>query len=470
MALTPVLTRFWDEPQSWTLPTYLRHDGYVGLRRSLSMSPAEVIALVKESGLRGRGGAGFPTGTKWSFIPAGSSDADAKPHYLVINADESEPGTCKDIPLMLAAPHFVIEGVIIAAYAIGARHAFIYLRGEVVSVLRRLRAAVAEAYAAGYLGADIGGSGFDLDLVVHAGAGAYICGEETALLDSLEGRRGQPRLRPPFPAEAGLYSCPTVVNNVESIASVPPILTNGAAWFTSMGTERSPGFTMYSLSGHVTRPGQYEAPLGTTLRELLAHAGGIRTGHTLKFWTPGGSSTPMLTAEHLDIPLDYEGVASVGSMLGTKALQIFDETTCVVRAVRRWTRFYAHESCGKCTPCREGTYWLTQLYEGLETGTAGPQDVQKLLDIADTLSGKSFCALGDGAASPIISSVTHFRDEYLAHLHGGCPFDPRAAMLAAPQQVSGAMSPSSREQTHTSPVRRRVEGALRLLGEGSGQA
>ncbi|CAN5495735.1 NADH-quinone oxidoreductase subunit NuoF [soil metagenome] len=439
MALTPVLTRFWDEPQSWTLPTYLRHDGYLALHRALSMPPGDVIALVKDSGLRGRGGAGFPTGTKWSFIPQGSaggpSDVEVKPHYLVINADESEPGTCKDIPLMLAAPHSLIEGTIIAAYAIGARHAFIYLRGEVVSVLRRLRAAVAEAYAAGYLGTDIGGRGFDLDLVVHAGAGAYICGEETALLDSLEGRRGQPRLRPPFPAEAGLYACPTVVNNVESIASVPPIVVNGAAWFTSMGSEQSPGFTLYSLSGHVTRPGQYEAPLGITLRELLTHAGGIRAGHTLKFWTPGGSSTPMLTAEHLDVPLDYEGVASAGSMLGTKALQIFDETTCVVRAVRRWTQFYAHESCGKCTPCREGTYWLTQLYEGLEGGTAGPQDVQKLLDIADTLYGKSFCALGDGAASPIISSVRHFRDEYLAHLHGGCPFDPHPSMLAAPQEA-----------------------------------
>lgn len=439
MALTPVLTRFWDEPQSWTLATYLRHDGYLALRRALTMPRGEVIALVKESGLRGRGGAGFPTGTKWSFIPQGSpggrSDADATPHYLVINADESEPGTCKDIPLILAAPHSLIEGAIIAAYAIGARHAFIYLRGEVVSVLRRLRAAVAEAYAAGYLGTDIGGSGFDLDLVVHAGAGAYICGEETALLDSLEGRRGQPRLRPPFPAEAGLYACPTVVNNVESIATVPPILRNGAAWFRSMGTEQSPGFTLYSLSGHVARPGQYEAPLGITLGELLTHAGGIRAGHTLKFWTPGGSSTPMLTAEHLDVPLDYEGVASAGSMLGTKALQIFDETTCVVRAVHRWTRFYAHESCGKCTPCREGTYWLTQLYDGLEAGTAGPQDVQRLLDVADTLVGKSFCALGDGAASPIISSVRHFRDEYLAHLHGGCPFDPRASMLATPQEA-----------------------------------
>jgi NADH-quinone oxidoreductase subunit F len=437
--LTPVLSRFWDADEPWSLDTYLRHDGYQALATALSMPPDDVIALVKDSGLRGRGGAGFPTGTKWSFIPQESdrqpSDVAAKPHYLVINADESEPGTCKDMPLMLNAPHFLVEGAIIAAYAIRAHHAFIYVRGEVVPVLRRLQAAVAEAYDAGYLGTDIQGSGFDLELIVHAGAGAYICGEETALLDSLEGRRGQPRLRPPFPAVAGLYACPTVVNNVESIASVPPILVNGVDWFKSMGSEKSPGFTLYSLSGHVTTPGQYEAPLGITLRELLDYAGGVRAGHELKFWTPGGSSTPLLTGEHLDVPLDYEGMASVGSMLGTKALQIFDETTCVVRAVRRWTQFYAHESCGKCTPCREGTYWLAQIYERLETGRGTEADIDKLLDIADTIFGKSFCALGDGAASPIISSIKFFRDEYVAHLDGGCPFDPHASMLAATQGV-----------------------------------
>ncbi|MCG5431518.1 NADH-quinone oxidoreductase subunit NuoF [Mycobacterium sp. MYCO198283] len=428
-SLTPVLSRYWDDPDSAALDTYRRHGGYRALDTALAMAPDDVIALVKEAGLRGRGGAGFPTGQKWSFIPQGDSGAAAKPHYLVVNADESEPGTCKDIPLMMATPHALVEGAIIAAYAIRAHHAFIYLRGEVVSVLRRLQIAVAEAYAAGYLGRDIGGSGFDLELVVHAGAGAYICGEETALLDSLEGRRGQPRLRPPFPAVAGLYACPTVVNNVESIASVPPIVRHGVDWFRSMGSEKSPGFTLYSLSGHVTRPGQYEAPLGITLRELLDHAGGVRAGHQLKFWTPGGSSTPLLTAEHLDVPLDYEGVAAAGSMLGTKALQIFDETTCVVRAVRRWTQFYAHESCGKCTPCREGTYWLTQIYARLESGEASAADLDTLLDVSNAILGKSFCALGDGAASPIVSSVTYFRDEYLAHLDGGCPFDPYASML-----------------------------------------
>ncbi|PBC58789.1 NADH-quinone oxidoreductase subunit NuoF [Rhodococcus sp. ACPA1] len=428
MPLTPVLSRYWDEPESWTLDTYRRHDGYEALQKALRMDPDEVISTVKEAGLRGRGGAGFPTGMKWSFIPQG----DDKPHYLVVNADESEPGTCKDMPLLLATPHALVEGVIIAAYAIRAGHAFIYVRGEVVPVLRRLHAAVAEAYAAGYLGKNILGTGFDLELVVHAGAGAYICGEETALLDSLEGRRGQPRLRPPFPAVAGLYASPTVVNNVESIASVPPIIVNGIEWFRSMGSEKSPGFTLYSLSGHVTKPGQYEAPLGITLRELLEYAGGVRAGHRLKFWTPGGSSTPIFTDEHLDVALDYEGVGAAGSMLGTKALQIFDETTCVVRAVLRWTEFYAHESCGKCTPCREGTYWLVQILERLERGEGTDADLEKLLDIADNILGKSFCALGDGAASPIMSSIKYFRDEYLAHFEqGSCPFDPHQSTLMA---------------------------------------
>ncbi|WP_431970123.1 NADH-quinone oxidoreductase subunit NuoF [Nocardia sp. bgisy134] len=424
--LTPVLSKYWDDPQSWTIATYRRHDGYKALRKALGMEPDQIIQTVKDAGLRGRGGAGFPTGMKWSFIPQGPGpDGTVKPHYLVVNADESEPGTCKDIPLMLATPHVLIEGVIIAAYAIRAATAFIYVRGEVVPVLRRLQAAVAQAYDAGYLGRDILGSGYDLELIVHAGAGAYICGEETALLDSLEGRRGQPRLRPPFPAVAGLYACPTVVNNVESIASVPPIILNGTGWFRSMGSEKSPGFTLYSLSGHVARPGQYEAPLGITLRELLDYAGGVRVGHRVKFWTPGGSSTPLFTDEHLDVPLDYEGVMGAGSMLGTKALQIFDDTTCVVRAVLRWTEFYAHESCGKCTPCREGTYWLVQLLKRVEEGRGTESDLDKLLDISDSINGKSFCALGDGAASPILSSLKYFRDEYIDHLRsGGCPFDP----------------------------------------------
>jgi NADH-quinone oxidoreductase subunit F len=433
--LTPVLSAHWDDADSYTRAGYERHGGYDALRAALRMPPDDVITLVKDSGLRGRGGAGFPTGMKWGFIPQG----DGKPHYLVVNADESEPGTCKDIPLMMANPHSLVEGVIISSYAIRASHAFIYVRGEVLHVVRRLQHAVREAYDAGYLGRDVLGSGYDLELVVHTGAGAYICGEETALLDSLEGRRGQPRLRPPFPAIAGLYASPTVINNVESIASVPAIVTQGVDWFRTMGSDRSPGFTLFSLSGHVERPGQYEAPLGITLRELLDMAGGVRGGQELKFWTPGGSSTPLLTAEHVDVPLDYEGVAGAGSMLGTKALQIFDDTTCVVRAVLRWTEFYKHESCGKCTPCREGTWWLVQILHRLEEGQGDEADLEKLLDLCDNILGRSFCALADGAVSPITSSLQYFRDEYVEHFAtGGCPFDPALSTLFAPTAGASA--------------------------------
>ena len=424
--LTPVLSAHWDEADSFTIAGYKRNGGYGAVAKALAMQPDEVIQLVKDSGLRGRGGAGFPTGSKWGFIPQG----DNKEHYLVVNADESEPGTCKDTPLLMANPHVLIEGIIIGSYAIRANHAFIYIRGEVTHVVRRVQQAISDAYAAGLLGKNILGKGFDLELVLHVGAGAYICGEETALLDSLEGFRGQPRLRPPFPAIAGLYAKPTVVNNVESIASVPAIINNGVAWFTEMGTEKSKGFTLYSLSGHVNNPGQFEAPLGITLRELLDLAGGVRKGNKLKFWTPGGSSTPIFTDQHLDVPLDYEGVAAAGSMLGTKALQIFDETTCVVRAVLRWTEFYKHESCGKCTPCREGTWWLVQVLKDLEAGRGTEADLDKLLDLCDNIMGRSFCALADGAASPIISSLKYFRQEYLDHLsNGACPFDPMAATL-----------------------------------------
>ena len=426
--LTPVLTATWGTDRSWTIDAYHQAGGYQALRKALAMSPDAVLQLVKDSGLRGRGGAGFPTGMKWGFIPQG----DGKPHYLVVNADESEPGTCKDIPLLMATPHTLIEGAIIASYAIRARQAFIYVRGEVVHVIRRLLRAVEEARAAGYLGRDILGSGFDLDITVHIGAGAYICGEETALLESLEGYRGQPRLRPPFPATAGLYGCPTVINNVETIASVPAIVRGGVEWYRSMGTEKSPGFKIFSLSGHVARPGQYEAPLGITLRELLDAAGGMREGHELKFWTPGGSSTPLFTAEHLDVPLDFEGPPQHGSMLGTTALQIFDETTCVVRAVKRWCEFYAHESCGKCTPCREGTFWYAQIFDRLEKGLGTAEDIETLLDLSDNILGRAFCALGDGATSPVTSSIQYFRDEYIAHYEqGGCPFDPVASTVFA---------------------------------------
>ena len=426
--LKPVLSAHWDENDSYTIDGYKRHRGYEAAKKALAMDADAVIQIVKDSGLRGRGGAGFPTGMKWGFIPQN----DGKEHYLVVNADESEPGTCKDMPLLMANPHVLIEGMIIASYAIRAKHAFVYLRGEVAHVARRLNAAIADAYKAGFLGKNIFGTGVDLELTLHIGAGAYICGEETALLDSLEGFRGQPRLRPPFPAIAGLYARPTVVNNVESIASVPAIVANGADWYQQFGTEKSKGMTLYSLSGHVTNPGQFEAPLGITLRQLLDMSGGIRAGHKLKFWTPGGSSTPMFTDEHLDVPLDYEGVGAAGSMLGTKALQIFDETTCVVRAVLRWVEFYKHESCGKCTPCREGTWWLVQAMKDMETGKATEADLDKLLDLCDNIMGRSFCALADGAVSPVASSIKYFRDEYIAHItNKGCPFDPVASTLFA---------------------------------------
>ncbi|MFD7654195.1 NADH-quinone oxidoreductase subunit NuoF [Actinosynnema sp. NPDC059797] len=408
--LTPVLTKRWLSPRSWTLKTYEQLEGYTALRKALTAHPDQLIQQCKDSGLRGRGGAGFPTGMKWGFIPQN----DGKPHYLVINADEGEPGTCKDIPLMMADPHSLIEGIIITSYAIRANFAAIYVRGEVLHVIRRLHAAVREAYEAGYLGKDILGSGFDLDVVVHAGAGAYICGEETALLDSLEGRRGQPRLKPPFPATAGLYASPTVVNNVETIASVPYIVNGGADWFRSMGRERSPGPKIFSLSGHVTNPGQYEAPMGVTLRELLELAGGMKDGIPLKFWTPGGSSTPLFTAEHLDVPLDFEGAAEAGSMLGTTAIQVFNETVSVPWAVMKWTEFYKHESCGKCTPCREGTYWLVQILQRMVRGEGTASDIDTLLDVCDNILGRSFCALGDGAVSPITSGIKYFKDEFLA--------------------------------------------------------
>jgi NADH-quinone oxidoreductase subunit F len=426
--LTPALTAHWDEADSFSLAAYERDGGYAALPLALAMEPDAVIQALKDSILRGRGGAGFPTGMKWGFIPQG----DGKPHYLVVNADESEPGACKDMPTLLANPQALIEGIIITSYAIRAERAFIYVRGEVLHVIRRLQLAVQEAYDAGYLGTDIGGSGRNLEVVVHAGAGAYICGEETALLDSLEGYRGQPRLKPPFPAVAGLYACPTVVNNVESIATVPYILKHGAAQFAELGTERSKGFGIFSLSGHVTTPGQYEAPLGTTLRELLELAGGIRAGHQLKFWTPGGSSTPMFTEQHLDVPLDYESVAKAGSMLGTRSVQLFDETTCVVRVTLRWIQFYQHESCGKCTPCREGSWWVVQLLDRLEHGQGSEADLDKLLDICENITGRAFCALGDSIQAPVGSSIRYFRDEYLEHLAtGGCPFDPAASTLFA---------------------------------------
>ncbi|MDQ1740703.1 MAG: NADH-quinone oxidoreductase subunit [Pseudonocardiales bacterium] len=346
MPLTPVLTKRFGTNAPWLLDNYEKLDGYAGLRKALTMQPEELIALVKDSNLRGRGGAGFPTLMKWQFIPQDPPDKPRRPHYVVVNADEGEPGTCRDLPLMMNDPHSMIEGIIIACYAVRAQHSFVYIRGEAVHAIRRVTQAVNEAYAKGYLGDDVLGSGLRFDMTVHAGAGAYICGEETALLDSLEGKRGQPRLKPPFPATNGLYDAPTVVNNVGTLASVPYIVLGGAAWHKQMGPDGSPGTSIFSLSGRVANPGQYEAPMGTTLRELLDLAGGMSRGKPLKFWTPGGSSTPLFTAEHLDVPLDFDSVAKSGSMNGTSALMIFDSDDSVVQAVLKWTQFYEHESCG----------------------------------------------------------------------------------------------------------------------------
>ena len=433
--LTPILTRNWGSERSWTLDAYRAQGGYEALKKALAMQPAEVMNLVKDAQLRGRGGAGFPTGLKWSFVPQDNPN----PKYLVVNGDESEPGTCKDMPLMMASPHTLVEGVIISAYAINAHTAFIYIRGEVAHPIRRVRAAVREAYAAGLLGQDIMGTGYALDVIVHAGAGAYICGEETALLNSLEGLRGQPRLRPPFPAVAGLYASPTVVNNIESISTVPSIVRYGKDWFTAMGTEKSKGFTIYSLSGHVAHPGQYEAPLGITMRELLDLAGGIREGHQLKFFTPGGSSTPILTADNLDTVLDYEGLAAAGTMLGTKAMQVFDETTSVVRTTLRWVEFYKHESCGKCTPCREGTWWLVQILQRLEAGQGEEGDVDKLLNVVNTITGKTFCPLAEGAVACVTSAVKYFRDEFEVGYHTPAweylPYEKSAAFATPAKEV-----------------------------------
>jgi NADH-quinone oxidoreductase subunit F len=422
VSLTPVLTKRFGTDQPWKIENYERLDGYTGLRKALGMQPAEIVQLVKDANLRGRGGAGFPTGMKWSFVaePKGAPQGD---RYVVVNADEGEPGTCRDLPLMMNDPHSMVEGIIIACYAIHAARAFVYVRGEAVHAIRRVTAAVEQARARGYLGTNILGSGFDCDITVHAGAGAYICGEETALLDSLEGRRGQPRLKPPFPATNGLYQKPTTVNNVGTLASVPYIVLGGADWFKKMGPEGSPGPCMYSLSGRVKNPGQYEAPMGTTLRELLDMAGGMSRGKALKFWTPGGSSTPLFTDEQLDTPLDFDSAVKAGSMNGTSAVMIFDEDDCVVRAVKKWSDFYAHESCGKCTPCREGTYWYISIYERLENGTGTAEDIETLLDLSDNILGRAFCALGDGATSPVTSSIKYFRDEYVAHVENhGCPY------------------------------------------------
>jgi NADH-quinone oxidoreductase subunit F len=424
----PVLTARWGNPEAATIDGYLAAGGYRGLAKALAMDPTDVIEEVKSSGLRGRGGAGFPTGTKWSFIPQGTG----KPVYVVANFDESEPGTFNNRELIERDPHQFLEGLIVCSYAVNCHTAFVYCRGEFVWPGTVLERAVAEAYDRGYLGAKVGGSAFSLDVIVHRGAGAYICGEETALLESLEGYRGQPRLRPPFPAVEGLYRSPTVINNVETLSCVPHILDRGAVWFASVGTEKSTGPGVFSISGKVERPGNYEAPMGTTARDLIAMAGGMKDGKQLKAFTPGGSSTPFLTADHLDTAMDFDSVAAAGSLLGTKAMIVLDERDCVVDTVLRFTRFYAHESCGKCTPCREGTWWMARVLGRLERGSGRQEDIELMKDVGQNMLFKAFCALADGAVSPIDSSIKYFREEYEEHVRlGRCPFREQAETEAA---------------------------------------
>jgi NADH-quinone oxidoreductase subunit F len=419
-----IVTKDIEVPGIDRIEVYREHDGYAALAKALrDFTPEQLSDEVKRSGLRGRGGAGFATGVKWGFLPPTSP----KPRYLIVNCDESEPGTFKDRMLMELNPHLLVEGVILTSYATKVHHAFIYVRGELPQAQRQVERAVAEARAAGYIGRDILGSGFDLEVTVSRGAGAYICGEESALMESLEGKRGYPRLKPPFPAVVGLYGGPTVINNTETVATVPGIVALGAEVYAAYGTERSKGTRVFCLSGHVNRPGNYELPLGTPLRVLIEDfGGGVRSGKRLKAIIPGGSSAPLLSADQLDTPLDFESIAAAGSMLGSGGVIVLDEDTCIVGAVLRMTEFYRDESCGKCTPCREGTFWLVQLLERLEHGEGRADDLDLLNDICDNIAGKSFCPLGDAATSSIVSSIRLFRDEYLHHVTAhGCLVGPR---------------------------------------------
>jgi NADH-quinone oxidoreductase subunit F len=435
----PLLFDGIDTPGLARLDTYRGRGGYGTVARVLGQqTPAACIDVVKASGLRGRGGAGFPTGLKWSFVPKGTD----RPRYLVCNADESEPGTFKDRELIEKNPHGLIEGMILAAWAIQANHGYVYLRGEFGWLQKTLDGAIAEAYAAGLLGAGVAGTGFRFDLHTHLGAGAYICGEETALLSSLEGCRGQPRLKPPFPAAEGLYRCPTIVNNVETLMNVPHILAHGADWYRQWGTAKSAGTKIFSVSGPVKRPGNYELPLGTSLRVLIEqHCGGMRDGMTLQAVIPGGSSVPPLPASQLDTPMDFESMADAGTMLGSGGVIVIDGETCMVDALRNLLRFYAHESCGKCTPCREGTYWISQILARLEHGGGRPGDIELLADLADNICGRSFCPLGDAAAMPVQGFLKHFRGEFEYHVeHGRCRVNRRRTRRDT--RDSGAGSPS----------------------------
>jgi len=409
-----ILFKHIDVPDQYKIDTYIRNGGYRALPKALKEhTPNELIEMVKKSGLRGRGGAGFPAGLKWSFVPKDSP----KPRFLLCNADEGEPGTFKDRALIENDPHQLLEGIIIASYAIGAHRAFIYIRGEFAFGAKRLEGAIQECYQKGYLGKNILGSGFDLDVDIYRGGGAYICGEETSLMESVEGKRGNPRLKPPFPASVGLYKNPTVINNVETLSNISHIVLNGAEWFANIGMPKSTGTKIFSLSGHVKRPGNYELPMGVTLRELVfEHGGGIKDNRKLKAVIPGGVSTPVLTAELLDVKMDFESLYEAGSLLGSGATIVMDETTCMVKVAYRISKFFEHESCGKCVPCREGTRWIRQIMERIENGKGREEDIELLRDICANIAGKTVCPLADGAVVPITSTIEKFRDEYEYHI------------------------------------------------------
>jgi NADH-quinone oxidoreductase F subunit len=414
------------DPRS--LDDYKAHDGYKGFAKALT-NPAGIVQEVTDSGLRGRGGAGFSTGMKWSFVPA----ANPKPKYLILNDDESEPGTFKDKMLTERDPHAIIEGAIIAAYAIGAHHVYWYLRGEFALGAKIAQAAVQEAYERGFIGPDPFGTKYAIDFTIHRGAGAYICGEETGLITSLEGQRGYPKIKPPFPAVEGYFRCPTIVNNVATIATVPGIVNNGVEWFRRTGTEKAPGTMIFSVSGHVERPGLYETPLGIPLRELIELAGGVRGGKKLKAVVPGGMSSPVLTADEVDVKMDFDSLAAAKSMLGSAGVYVMDESTCMVDALYNTLRFYHHESCGQCTPCREGTGWLEKILHRLEDGHGRTEDLKLLTDICDGMVGRTICVLADAAAMPTRSFVQKFKAEFDAHIERrGCPLKMQEAPAAAP--------------------------------------
>jgi NADH-quinone oxidoreductase subunit F len=423
----PVISRRFGIRGSRKIDVYRENDGYKGLEKALrEMTPESIIEEVKKSSLRGRGGAGFPTGMKWSFVPKDSP----KPKYILCNADESEPGTCKDRPLMEHDPHQLIEGIAIAGRAIGAKQGYIYIRGEYRYVIDIMDAALAEAYAAGYLGKNILGTDFEFNLCTHTGAGAYECGEESALMESLEGKRGYPRIKPPFPAVVGLYGCPTVINNVESLSAVPSIILRGGEWYANLGTPKNGGTRMLCISGHVNRPGIYEVPLGFNMKRAIEEfGGGVRGGKKVKAVIPGGSSCPLLKADEIDIPMDYDSVAKAGSMLGSGGMVVIDEETCMVDVARRIMHFYAHESCGWCIPCREGTAWLRKVLDRYHDGGGRAEDIPLIGELAQNMLGKTFCPLGDAAAMPTISIVKKWKNEFEDHLKGKCAYNAAADLL-----------------------------------------